>query len=384
MMRVIDIIIIAIPAVTVLTHIAIVFGIIRSRIKERKSLRTAKHQPHTLSVIVPARNEEDRLPYLLSSLDKQSDRNFELVLINDRSTDATLDIMNTYAKAHPGTVKIVDLKENTGPGNPKQNALSKGITAACGEVLLFTDADCIVPEHWVKLLSSHFSDPSIGLVFGTVHTKIGTGFLSKYQAFDHVFRYFYTAGSAGMDNPTGGFGNNIAIRAATLHEVGGYDSIGYSMTEDAALIAAVRKKTKYKILALTTIDIKVLAEPKTKWRELTEQEIRWNTGALFAPDFNTRWSYRLVMLYLAIGVCSLFFAPLYPFLALLAGGTFLSMYMVAASAGFLSRMPFVSYWLLSMPNVLVSMVYYLYINVLTLRRVPVSWKGKDLPPMKTD
>ncbi|MEW5814362.1 MAG: glycosyltransferase [Spirochaetota bacterium] len=373
-----DILVFTISGIILLTHIVLSIGIFRIRITEKKQKKRYRKVTNTISVIVPAKDEEQTLPLCLQSLDRQSIKNFELILVNDRSTDNTLKIMSDYRRLHPGSIKVINLTENQDKINPKQYALTKGIEVSTGAVLLFTDSDCIVPASWVEEMALHFEDPAIGIVTGTIHTIPGTTFLSKYQAFDHVFRYFYTAATAGLSSASGGFGNNLAIRRKALSAIGGYESIKPSVTEDATLIAAVRNHSKYKIQALTSVQIKVLTSPLNDWKALRSQELRWSTGAIFAPDSLTRWGYRIIMLYLALGVLPVPFIFLWPVLAVLTTSSFSSMLLIAVLAGLFSRMELFGYWVLLLPHICFSMVYYLYITLLTFLHVPLEWKGNKL------
>jgi len=101
-----------------------------SKTKEKTS------QSFPVSVIVCAKNESENLQNLVPLLLKQNYSNFELVLINDRSTDDTLDIIKNFAQEDT-RIKIVDVKENEQFWGSKKYALTLGIKAATHEYLLF-------------------------------------------------------------------------------------------------------------------------------------------------------------------------------------------------------------------------------------------------------
>ncbi len=98
-----------------------------------------------LSVIVAARDEAARLPTLLQALAQQTHPHFEVVLVDDGSTDATVQIVRDWQRQHP-QVRLLTV-ENPQPPR-KKNALTLGIDAARYERLVFTDADCIPREDW--------------------------------------------------------------------------------------------------------------------------------------------------------------------------------------------------------------------------------------------
>ncbi|TFG65258.1 MAG: glycosyltransferase [Spirochaetales bacterium] len=363
---------------TIMTHVLVCTGIALARRKERRLNNRELPENETVTIVIPAKDEENTLPELIKHLENQSFQDFSVVFVNDRSADATDVIMEDYRRRIPDRVTILRLTENSGTFNPKQYALSRGIEAARGSILLFTDADCTLPPDWARNMVKPFAEKDTGMVFGAVITKKTGKYLSRFQTFDHCFRYYYTAGVAGLNLPSGGFGNNLAIRKTVLEAIGGYDSIEETATEDAALIAAVRKRTGCRILALTEPGITVRPEPLDTMRNMARQELRWSSGAFFSKDPGARWGYAAVMIFLAGGLFVLPFIPLWPPLLLVSAATFASMLSIALTGAISSRMPFFSYWLLLVPNILFASLLYTFVNILCLFKVPIEWKGKKL------
>ncbi len=95
-------------------------------------------QPY-LSIIIPAYNEAERIPQTLFSMDKQLstvDYSYEILVVNDGSTDATAAVVQNIAKMVKN-VKLIDIKTNGGKGG----TVRQGMLAAAGKIRLFTDAD---------------------------------------------------------------------------------------------------------------------------------------------------------------------------------------------------------------------------------------------------
>ena len=375
----------------VVIHIVVAAGAVLALIAERHLIAVeAELEQGRVSVVVPARDEETVLPRLLACLERQNTNRFEIVLVNDRSEDKTADIMQEFSSRHPGRVRVVTLVDDPPPGNPKQRALAAGAAAATGDLLLFTDADCWLPVDWVRTMCRPFRSHEVGLVFGPVIP--GTKgldrrprFIDWYQGFDQIFRFQYTAGAAGMGTPSGGFGNNIAVRRSALKDAGGFEGLRYSQTEDAQLICQVRDTGRWAIRAVRSRGARVVPAPAEKLRPLVRQSIRWNTGGLFAPDPTTRLSYGVVMIFLFISVILAIAAVIVPAgatatvaMVLPAVGSFVSMLLLGILAG-LFNSPGHWYWPLLIPNILVSMLFYSWVTLLTLLRVRVSWKGRMLP-----
>lgn len=368
----------------VLLHVAVVLGTLRSLLIERHLIAVeAEIESGRTSVIVPARNEEQMLPRLLHCLERQNTNRFEIVLVNDRSNDRTPEIMNDFAERHRGRVRVVTLVEDPPPGNPKQRALAEGVKAATGDLLLLTDADCWLPVDWVRTMNRPFRSHDVGIVFGPVIPGVKgldrrARFMDRYQGFDQVFRYQYTAGAAGLGTPSGGYGNNLAVRRAALEDAGGFEGLRYSQTEDAELISQVRDTGRWAIRSVRSRGARVVPAPETNLRALLRQSIRWSMGGLFAPDVMTRLSFGVVMLYLMVSILLLPFSALAPALAIPAFASFVSMMMLGVTAGTLNR-PGTWYWATLLPNTLIAMLSYSLVTLMTIARVPVSWKGQRLP-----
>ena len=95
-----------------------------------------------VSVVIAARNEEDHISNLINDLIAQEyplDK-LEVIIVNDRSTDMTLSILNE-ASDNYAFIKIISIDEPSKEMTPKKNALSKGIESAVGEIIVLTDAD---------------------------------------------------------------------------------------------------------------------------------------------------------------------------------------------------------------------------------------------------
>jgi cellulose synthase/poly-beta-1,6-N-acetylglucosamine synthase-like glycosyltransferase len=360
----------------VLVHIVVAVGTVITRLLELHMLRAAQsgNSRPSVSILVPARNEQYALPRLLESLEGQQTSDFEIVLVNDRSTDDTGSIMDEFRRRHGERVKVVTVEEAPAGGNPKQNALAWGSTVAGGEIVLMTDADCTVPPEWVERTARFFTDGRIGLVFGPVFPVDLSRWLRQYQSFDHVFRYSYTAGSAGIGNATGGFGNNLAVRREALDAVGGFAGLRHSVTEDAELICEVRDQRRWLIRAHTSPKATVHPEPQATIGALLKQGLRWNTGALFSPDWATRVSSGSVMLFLFASVVLAPVAAVFPPILMLATGAFSGMMLMGILAGLYGRRPG-RYWAMLVPNLLFSMLFYSLVTLLTLLRSQISWKG---------
>lgn len=189
-------------------------------------IKSSENENFSVSVVICAKNEAQNLKNFLPFIAGQNYPVFEIVLVDDHSSDNTLKVMQEFKdlyekKNQISGIKIVSLSGNESAG--KKNALTKGIKAASSEYLLLTDADCKpVSKDWIRLMTSKFSDKrSIVLGYGA-YTKEKGSLLNKlirYETLLTAIQYFsYALG--GM--PYMGVGRNIAYTKTIFKEEGGF------------------------------------------------------------------------------------------------------------------------------------------------------------------
>ncbi|MDW8465020.1 MAG: glycosyltransferase [Chloroherpetonaceae bacterium] len=196
-----------------------------------------------ISVVVAARNEEKNIAACLQSLvalDYPKEQ-LEIIVADDRSQDRTADIIKQYAAQYP-FVKYLLVEESAIKG--KGNAIHQAAVQATGEFILMTDADCVVKPTWAKDTLKYFTDET-GLVCGITLPSASRAF-ERIQALNWCYLLATGSAVAAIGFPIGGIGNNFSFRRSTYFEVGGYEKVRFSVTEDFALFQAI-KKTKWKI-----------------------------------------------------------------------------------------------------------------------------------------
>jgi 1,2-diacylglycerol 3-beta-glucosyltransferase len=232
----------------------------------------------SVSVIIAARNEEENLQECLESVANQTYpiSLYEIIVINDGSTDGTEAICNDFIKRYPN-IKSIQVKEDT-IIRGKANALAQGIEAASGEIILITDADCTVPKTWVEQTVNRY-DPEVGLIGGFTLQKATTPF-GGMQSLDWTFILGMAAATAGLGHPLGSIGNNLSFRRSAYDQVGGYRKLKFSVTEDYTVVQAIVGSKRWKYLY--PIDLKHLVESKScqNFQSLIRQKHRWGKGGL--------------------------------------------------------------------------------------------------------
>jgi cellulose synthase/poly-beta-1,6-N-acetylglucosamine synthase-like glycosyltransferase len=198
------------------------------------------------SVIICACNEARRIQPLLQSLKKieYSKENFEVILVNDNSIDETGEIMQAYC-AGQGNWRYLFHEKSSDSYKGKKGALDFGIQNSQHDIILATDADCIVPQNWLKSMLSYF-DENTALVQGYSPVLKRQDFLSVYQQFDTLAEGVTAASSFFYNTPTHANARNFAFRKSVYHEIGGFSSISHVDTgDDFYLAKLIKNETNY-------------------------------------------------------------------------------------------------------------------------------------------
>ena len=242
--------------------------------RDRKTLSGSP----TVTVVIAARNEEHNLSECLQSVMSQTypaDR-YDVIVANDNSTDGTERICDTFAHKHRNFQSFVTTHESALPGKP--NALAQAIDRAHGEVILITDADCVVPPTWIESTAKRHSQ-EIGIVGGITLQKADSAF-SGMQSLDWAYILGVAASTAAMGLPLGGIGNNLSFRKEAYDRVGGYRKLKFSVTEDYTLVQAIIGLKKYEYLYPIDEKMLVQSHPCPDFRTLIQQKHRWGKGGL--------------------------------------------------------------------------------------------------------
>jgi cellulose synthase/poly-beta-1,6-N-acetylglucosamine synthase-like glycosyltransferase len=361
-------------------HVALAAGLLANLRAERRH-RGGSRPPQGLhpEVVVAVRDEERSLPLLLDSLLRQTRSDCLFLFVDDRSTDATPTILDDFcAKAGP-RARVIHNREEPSSLTGKQAALDLAFAQVRGDVLLFTDGDCVLPPTWAEELVGHFQEPSIGIVLGRIGLEEGQTFLGRFQCFEQPLLNQYNFGSVGIGVPTGCFGNNMAVRASAVKQIGGFRNLGYSVTEDALLLDAVSRRGGWEVRACTSLRSTATTFAKGTWRDFVNQNTRWNAGGLFSQDLITRLSYTLMVLVYLVG--AILVSPLglldwrVPVMSL---GPFACIGLLALLGGFSEGVRRGPYFLRFLPYVIFFGFFYSFVTVRAFIRRPFEWKGTEI------
>lgn len=225
-----------------------------------------------VSVIVCAHNEEEYLPDLLSRLAEQDYASFEVIMVNDRSTDKTAELID-YIAARDQRFRAIHLSSTAQGYNPKKYALELGIKAAQYELLLLTDADCTpASPHWISLMVDA-QQPDTDIVLGYSPYKKYKGLLNLLIRFETLFTGIQYLGWALLGKPYMGVGRNLLYKKEIFLNTGGFSTIkGITGGDDDLFIGKVVAGAKTKISV--SADSQTISEPFHEFKAWYRQKTR--------------------------------------------------------------------------------------------------------------
>jgi len=325
----------------------------------------------TATVIVAARDEEDKIDRCLNSLGnlEYPEGKLEVLIVDDRSTDRTGEIIDEFISSRSNFKKIVP-DEPKGKMVGKVNALATAIKQASGEIILTTDADCEVKPTWVKTIASYYQD-DVGMV-DSYTTQFANKPFNGMQAIDFIYLLLVAGGTINLDMPITCIGNNMSFRKKAYDEIGGYESLPFSVTEDFTLLRAIYKLGKYKILFPLEKDALITSIPCADLKSLYHQKKRWSIGGLGVPVrgfFIMAWGF---LTHLCFILTFFFYSPVWLYLIFFKIVIdFCVLYPIHKRLGIVKNLKY--FWAYQIYYIL----YVLALPFIVLASRKVVWKGRE-------
>lgn len=247
-----------------------------------------------LSLIICAHNEAHNLRQNLPHFLAQDYPNFEVIVVNDHSSDETEQVVWSFQKKHPNLV----LLKPEGPTPPgKKAALSWGIHHARFEWLIFSDADCRPRgPHWLRYMTQAF-DLGYEMVLGFSPYSRRRGWLNRILRFEAFYTAIQYLSFALAGDPYMGVGRNLAYHRSVFRRAGGFTTHDHLVSGDDDLLVNQMAKTTRTTLCIHPESF-VLSTPVTTWRSYYRQKRRhlsvgrhyrvrhqWLLGALSLSHF---------------------------------------------------------------------------------------------------
>lgn len=251
-----------------------------------------------VSVIVPARDEEGSIGACLDAIlanDYPEDR-FEVIVADDLSEDDTAEVVRRVMaranapvaagfedEAEPPRLRLVAMPENADRTRAhKKRAIEKAIGLARGEIILTTDADCVVPPGWVRAMAARF-DAGTALVSGPVLYPTG-GTAADVMALEFLGLVAVGAGAIGIGRPNLCNGANVAYRKDVFQALGGFSGVDHLTSgDDELLMQKIAYTTGGRVRFCADRESAVLTEASDSPAAFFEQRRRWASKGAHYP-----------------------------------------------------------------------------------------------------
>ena len=235
-----------------------------------------------ISVIIPARNEEQNIKDCLNSLIAQSYPNhlWEVLVVDDHSTDNTAAIVLSYNLPN---IKLITLKNFVAAGETnayKKKAIEIAIQQSAGELIVTTDADCFAPPNWLQTIAAFYQQKKPAFIVMPVAINCSLRFIEIFQAVDFMTLQGITGASVNKKMHSMCNGANLAYTKKAFTAVNGFVGIDtIASGDDMLLMHKIFKQNPNAVLFLKSKEVIVQTQPVVTVKDFFNQRIRWASKA---------------------------------------------------------------------------------------------------------
>ncbi|MCW3090185.1 MAG: N-acetylglucosaminyltransferase [Ferruginibacter sp.] len=309
-----------------------------------------------ISVIIPARNEEENIAACLNSILNQTypAHLFEVLVIDDHSTDNTGAIILQYRDQN---VKLVSLKDFIPIGeinSYKKKAIEIAIQQSTGQLIVTTDADCHVPPGWLQNIAACYQQNDAAFIAMPVGYDSTNNFLAIFQALDFMTLQGITGAAVEKKVHSMCNGANLAYEKKAFMEVGGFKGIdNIASGDDMLLMHKIFKVFPKRVFFLKSEEVIVYTTPVNTLKGFFNQRIRWASKADKYEDKRIFGVLLLVYFFnvwiLVLGILSIFYPLVGYFIAVLTAKTIIELLFLYPVARFFNQRKLLWWFPLAQP-----------------------------------
>jgi glycosyltransferase involved in cell wall biosynthesis len=328
----------------------------------------------SISVIVCAKNEAENVAQFIPILAEQDYPDYEIILIDDASSDNTLEIFEEFEKQY-SNVRLVKVQNNEAFWGNKKYALTLGIKASKKDYLLFTDADCYpASKDWITTMSSQFTmHKTIVLGYGA-YEKVANSFLNKIIRFETMLTAVQYFSWAKAGNPYMGIGRNLAYKKEEFYNVKGFINHMKIRSGDDDLFINQIAKSKNTAICYSPESF-TYSQPKTTFKAWFTQKRRHVSTARFYKSFDKiqlGLFYVSQLLFLILAIVLLAFQYQWIIVLSLVGFRYLFTWIILGFSSGKLKEKDVMYWF---PIIEIVLIFtQLNVFITNLFSKPVYWK----------
>lgn len=247
---------------------------------------TEEHRT-TVTVVVVARNEANRIKPLLESLINQHypKKLLECIVVDDHSIDGTVSLVESYAQHGIRLLHLSDDKGIESSVSPKKQGITYAIAESKGELIITTDADCRMGPDWVASAVSRFELDRPDMLVMPVRMIGGNGLAALFQTLDFMMLQAITAAFHGLMKPVLCNGANLAYTREVFESAGGFVGNDHLASgDDLFLLHKVTSMYNRKVIYHLSDKAMVDTSPESGWLAFLRQRIRWGSKSRHYRD----------------------------------------------------------------------------------------------------
>ncbi len=330
-----------------------------------------------VSVLIAARNEGESIHLTIEDIINQHypKELFELIVVDDHSTDQTSEVIASYAEHG---VKLIKLNESEPLNSYKKKAIAEAIKLASGELMVATDADCRMGKNWLATLVAQYEKYDYNMISAPVVYFQEKSLFERLQTLE--FLYLIGFGAAGIGNkmPSTCNGANLAYKKSVFEELDGFKGIDdLASGDDELFLHKVAKNHPETIGFCKSREALVFTHAKLDLKAFVQQRKRWASKSIKYKDKRITVLAVCIWLFnisLAVNFVLAFFYP--EFLQL-----FIVQFVIKFTAELFFLEPLTTFanrkrLLINLPLLsLLHVVYFIYIGVIG-NSGKYDWKGR--------
>ncbi len=267
-------------------------------LKKKQTIAECTKKRPLVSVLVAYRDEYKNLSMLLNSIKNQHypKKFFEIILVDDHSSDGGPALVKKFQLSFPEIMlkHIYSPRQKTG----KKAALKLAYSLAKGEIILQTDADCILAPGWIAAYVNAFcANDQLQFITGPVSFQREKGFLQHFYQYEFASLLASSAGSLGNGKPLMSNGANMGFRRSLLEKNPGKRNERFASGDDMFLMLAAQKIFgSLSVSFLMNKRAKVFTRPPENFKTFMHQRIRWTSKAGAYKNFYISFVALIVLL----------------------------------------------------------------------------------------
>jgi len=248
-------------------------------LKTNSQFSTLSSQLPSVSIVIPMRNEETFIESTLNAVNAQKYAGeWEVIIVNDRSTDKSPEIVKNFCETHPN-FSVIDIPQNCSQiASPKKRALNAGFLAAKGEFLLIMDADCFPPTNWLNSMATCYACGA-SVVQGSKANNGNKSFLHSYQKLETLGFTLIEAAGYNRNKPLIASAASLGYSRDLFFKCGGFEGLYDLASGDDDMLIHRMAKIKGTKFAYNWDSSSVMpTAPVDSWKALLQQRARWGSN----------------------------------------------------------------------------------------------------------